>query len=350
MSLVLKINGKKFDFFNSTTLSLQYSALSSSFSFQAYFDDTNPAHRQLFKPLSFASVVIESPDTNETILTGTILNTAFKAEKNQILAQISGYSKTGVLGDCNIPNDLYPIEFNQLTLKQIADRLCAPFDITVTQANGTQAANELFEEIQAQKGQAVGQFLNSLATQKDLILTHDRHGNLVIDKPVERQITAEFTEETCLSIALQANGQSMHSGITVQKQSSIGTDNAGEAFVNNPFVSAYRPKVMTQSSGRDENTPEAARAALSTEIKNIKVTVELDRWTWVKQREGNKEEIAHPNHIVSVESPKVYLFNKTNFFVDKVSLKEDAKGIQTSTLELLLPEVYNSEAVSNIFK
>jgi hypothetical protein len=55
-----------------------------------------------------------------------------------------------------------------------------------------------------------------------------------------------------------------------------------------------------------------------------------------------------PNNVIAVVSPENYIFNKTNFFVDRVKLILDEKK-EVAELDCVLPQVYSNEDPPNIF-
>ena len=121
----LKISGKRFDFFNQFNLSLEFNSFASTFSFQGLIK--NEEQKQLFKPLSYADIQVLFRD--EVLLTGIVLNISTSIENQLNLGGISGYSKTGVLEDCEVPLTVYPIQFDNLSLKQITEKIIKPFVI-----------------------------------------------------------------------------------------------------------------------------------------------------------------------------------------------------------------------------
>lgn len=349
MPVQLQIKGKNFDFFNQTVIQLKHSNIASSFKFVAFFDPENPEHKTLFKPLSYPDVklnYIDGEGKESLLITGTILKNRFRSESMKRLAEISGYAKTGVLGDCPIPSSLYPIEFNNLSFFQICEKLCSPFDIGVTRGAGTEISDEVFPEIQSSTGKTIAKFLSETGAQKNLVLTHDESGNLRIEALTEaiKPIAAFNDSMPGVSMDLSVNGQAMHNQIAVQKQASIDTDNAADYTIDNPLVSAFRPTVKSQSSGNDNNSQDAAKNALANEVKNIVLKIEVDRWEWLNETGG----IMTPNKLVSVVSPENYIFEKTNFFVEQVSLSSNEQK-ETASLICVLPEAYNNKTPSNIF-
>lgn len=346
MNAVIKINGKKYDFFTNLTINLNHGDLASSFSFSAFYDPTQPAHREIFRPFTYSDCVIETEE-GQVILTGTILSHKFGTSSQRRLATLSGYSKTGVLIDSTIAAVNYPLEKTELTLAEVARELCDPFGIPVTVSRDANAANEKFAKVVADPTETVGSFLTKLAAQKNLVLNHDVLGNLFIELISTFSTPVAFFEDgqPGVEISLDANGQALHSEITVMKQASTNTDNAAEASFSNPYVDAFRPLVKKQSSGSDNNTADAAKNSVLAELRNgLKLVIKTDRWEWV----NNSPELIIPNRLISVKSPDNFLFNQTKMFVDSVVL-QGSKTSETAILTCIIPEIFQGGSISNIF-
>lgn len=340
MAITCKIGSRRFQFFNDIQVSLKYAAVGSPFSLKAYFDSQNPEHRELFKPFSYPSVELIDDDFGQ-ILNGTGITTQFEDAAEQKMATLAGYSKTSVLGDCNLPIDQYPLEFNNLNLIEIAEKLCDPFGISVVLGPDTQKAGEVFRQIKIEQGQTIAGFLSKICAQKNLVLTHDVLGNLLIAAVVQTQQSKSLYTEGktgVLSITANYNGQSMHNEIGVLKQQSVSGSNAAEGTIKNPYVSVYRPVVKNQSSGDDNNTEDALQNALANELKNIKVTIQQEGWGYIDR----PSELILPNEILSVVSPENYIFNETQLFIEEVTLNENNEK-QTATIQCTLPEAYNGK-------
>jgi prophage tail gpP-like protein len=81
---------------------------------------------------------------------------------------------------------------------------------------------------------------------------------------------------------------------------------------------------------------------LSQELKNIKLTINLDRW----EIDGK---LIKPNSIIAVKNPEIYLFQKSNWFIESVRFIGDEKQ-RTATLTCVLPSVYDGSTPSYIFE
>jgi hypothetical protein len=139
-----------------------------------------------------------------------------------------------------------------------------------------------------------------------------------------------------------ANGQNMHSSITIQKQADIdGGDAASSASVTNPYCTPYRPRVNRQTSGKSVDTPFAARNALGIELKNITLSIKIRDW-YV----GGK--LPRVNNLITAQSSRAFLYNKTKFFIEQVSYYGNAEN-KTAELTCVLPDAYSSDTPTNIF-
>lgn len=345
----LNVQNKKVEFFNDFDLTLKYDSIGSVFGFKGYFNPNNAEHKQLFKPGQYNPCTVTHG--NELLVTGTLLSSAFISKPIKELIAITGYSKTGILEDCDIPTSLFPLQSDGISLKEIAQKLLRKFNINlVIEDHVGSLIVKLDKKIKkscAKESQNIKSYLTELATQRHIVLTHNEKGDLVFSHPNTKQepfINYDFSKGMIsgTDMALNFNAQAMHSHITVLKQASADSGNAGESTVQNPYVTnIYRPKVVTQSSGDDIDTSAAAKAALAIELKALRVTITTDRWII-----NNK--IIRPNTILTVLNPDLYLFNKTRLFVEEVNFKGDnTKTIATITC--VLPEVYNTETPKNIF-
>ena len=344
MNLKIK-NHYQVDTWNNFSLTLKYDSIASSFGFDLYFDPNDTDAREMFQVGHYHIASVEH--NGELLVTGFLLNHKFKLTKTKNLSNISGYSKAGVLGDCQIPTSLYPLESNGLTLLQIAKKLLAPFKISIVVDTAVaDKVNSVYEKSTASEGQTVADYLSSLASQKDVILSHYPDGSLVFtEAKYDAKPFYHFDgTDPATSIELDFNGQGMHSHITLQKQASTDGGNAGEQTVRNPFVPfVYRPSTKTQNSGGDNDTGDAVKNALKDELKNIKLTIEVPTWTL------NDGEIIKPNRIITVISPELYLYKVTRWFIEEVTFSGDEKK-QTCKISCVLPEVYSGRTPDYIFQ
>lgn len=334
----------KIDTFNSFSLLLKYDSVASAFSFSMYFDPNDSKHRMLFQPGHFHQLDIEHG--GELLMRGWILGQSFGVGAEKMLSSVNGYSLPGVLEDCNIPVDLYPLQSDQKTLSEIAKYLTSKFPFSVVVDGSVSGLmNQKFDTTTASETQTIKSYLNELASQKNIILTHTADGNLLFTKAKTRRTPIFHFEnnQPATEMTLQFNGQGMHSDIWVTKEADIDGGNAGQEKISNPFVPyVYRPLVKTQSSGDDVDTKEAVKNVLQSELKGIKLTIKTNMW----EIDGK---VIKPNNIITVRNPELYLFEKSNWFIESVQLDGDETQT-TATLTCVLPEVYNGSQPPYIFE
>lgn len=346
--MVLKINdrirNRVVNFWNGYQLSLKYDSVASAFSFNFYFNHENPEHKELACIGHYHECTVEH--NGERVLTGYILSEGFADSSIKKMVAIGGYSLPGVLEDCEIPPSLYPLQSDGLTLREIAQKLISPFSLKmVVDPSVAAKMDSVLEKSTAKESQNIKSYLTELASQKNIIISHNEYGNLVFteSKANKKPILNFDGGLPFTSMELTFNGQSMHSHITVIKQADSDGGNAGEFTVKNPYVPfVYRPKVVTQSSGDDNDTEKAANNILAEELKNFKLTIITDRW----EVDGK---ILKPNNVISVTNPKISLYKSTDWFIESIDFTGDEK--QTiAKLNCVIPEVYNGKTPEYIFK
>lgn len=363
----LKISNRIISKYSSIAVSLRYDSVASSCSASVYFDPANSDDRKLFIPGN--NLPFQLLNGNEVLITGVLLNNKFKSAPTKQLASIGGYSKAGVLDDCQNPTTNYPLQFDGLSLEQIAKKLVTPFGLTVTVAQVVQSDATMVYSYsqQMQPDDTVKGFLTKLAIQKNIILSHDTLGNLLLTRADTKQAPFyDFNDGMpATDISLDYDGQQLHSPITALGQAQIGTSNSSEDTIINPYVqthldfmenarlntigsptiaygTGFRPKVSVQTSGNDNDTKLTARQLLSQELKSaIRLTINIDRWTL-----NNK--LVRPNSIITVTSPENFLYQKSRWFVESVDFRGNEKA-QTAVLNCVLPECYNNDTVVNVF-
>ena len=336
----IKINGNQYLFFNSLKISLSLDSIASTFSFVARFNPENENHKKLFKPLSYQKVEIFN-DADVLIFTGTIINHSFNSDSNPNLVNVSGYSLAGILEDCTTPVKNYPLESTSRSLKDISERLCGLFGIKVViDSSVGNDANRIYKKSVASPTDTIKSYLNKLTSQRNVILSHDNKGRVVLFKPnAEKAPKYSFNKSNGLQMSLSVDGQGLHSLISVVRQPS--SDNAGvstQDSIQNPLIQIFRPTTKVLSSGEDTDTKNAADNELASELKAISVKVSLSKLL---------DDIL-PGDIIEIENPEIYIYSKIKFMVSSVDFDIDVSK-QITNLTLVLPETYTSKVPKKIF-
>ena len=360
------INGKSISYFNSGSITLKLDSIASVFEFSAYFKPQEKEFQELFKPMQYLPIEIYN-EKKKLIFTGTILNHRFTSNKGREVVIISGYSKSGILEDvCIPPSENYSLENNNKSLKDIATQLCGLFGINVLVSNQAKSISEAvvsntgkstkeksdYESIKAKAGSVFGRtsasptesirdYLAKLASQKNIVLSHNEKGEVLLFQPDYNQLPKYFfTKGNTISMTADYNGQALHSDIYIVRQPS--DENEGVSTFDrakNTLVAKYRPTTKIMSSGEDAQTKDAAKNELASELKAIQLTLEL---------QGLFDEI-YPGEIVNVHNHYIYCYAYNRFMVDSITMKFDSKS-DTTTLNLVVPETFTGgELIRDIF-
>ncbi len=358
----IKIAGQYFEHFNDVSIDTSLDSVASTFSFTAHFDPANEVHKNLFKPLSYHRIEFLN-DNGKPISTGTITTHSFTSKSAPELVQLSGYSLGGVLEDCNIPFDLYPLESNNRTLKQIAERLLKYFGLTlVVYPEVEKECNQIIKKSVAEPEESIKDYLTKVAAQKKVILSHDVYGNVIMFRPkVNSPVKYVYSPENCESISLSVDGQGMHSSITTLRQPSKpkkgSTDLLSDDYdplaesdtgskkkvllpvdtVINRMITVKRPKVDKLSSGDETDTLKGAEASIANELKSISISFEVPRW----------DPISIGDVIVLVD-PSQFIYKPLRLMVYSTVINEVADKRSMSVV-CVLPETFTGEMPKPLF-
>lgn len=344
-----RIRTRKLTYFNQYKLDLAYNSFASTFAFNGYFNPKNKEHTELYCIGHYHIAYLEHG--GELILTGNVISEGFADSAKKEMAKFAGKSLPGILESCKIPPSLYPLQSDGLTLREITSKLIKPFGLSmVVDSSVASAMAEPYEKTTAEPTQSIKEYLTELATQKNIVISHTTRGAIHFTRAnTTKTPILQFDSTRGDSIpfdrmALDYDGEGMHSHIHVIKQASKDGGNAGEAEIRNPYVPfIYRPTTIIQSSGTDIDTEKVARMALAAELKNLKLTITTDRW------ETPDGKIIKPNNNITVVNPDIYLFKKSIWFIEQISFTGDEKKT-TATLTCVLPEVYSGKMPEYLFK
>lgn len=332
-------------YFNDFDIDLKFDSVASTYSFNAYFNPKDAGHAELYCVSHFHEATLLHE--GEVLITGFLLSQGFTHQPKKELTQLTGYSKPGVLEDCSIPPTIYPLETSGLSIADIARKIAAPFRLKVVVDDAVSSLmNSSIDKTAPEPTQSCKDYLTELCTQKNIVMTHTKDGELFFTKAhTDLQPIAHFEEGIAgTTFKMSFNGQGIHSHITVMKQSSIDGGNAGEYTIQNPYCPVayvYRPLVVIQSTGDDITTEDFAKQQLANELKNIKFVIHTDRW----KIDGK---IIRPNNVITIYSPDIFVYKKITLFVESVKLVGNSEKT-TAELICVLPEVYNGEIPKNVF-
>jgi prophage tail gpP-like protein len=344
----IKINGNYWINFNDFSLNEQLDTCAATFAFSAKYDpDSQDANYQaIFRPLGFQTVEFFDDNDNLTF-TGLILNHDFASGAVNKLVILSGYSLGGVLEDCTIPLAAYPLESAGRSLKEITTRILKYFGLQlVIDKSVTNECSQVFAKSVAKPDGTIKDYLCKLAAQKNVVLAHGVHGEIIYFRPdINARAIGRYTKENVLTMGFRINGQGMHSDITTMRQASrsseIDADSpAGRGSsdsVKNNLVKQFRPVVDKLSSGSGKDTLRGAKNTLANELRNIKLGFTINRWDNI--RIGD---------VLEVVNDEVRLRTPTRFIVEN-TVKDAKSEERTMSVTCVLPESFTGGQPKDIF-
>lgn len=368
--------------FNNFKFTKRFNSFASTFSFDFYFDskDQNTAETVCVSHMHECQIFYNGKLKD----TGFILRQAFKDTGKPELATISGYSKPGALDDCDIPFSQYPLETDGLSFKSIISKLLQPFKLNLKVSPAARRVNEPYvtpelsdnldeemDKTSSESSQNVGSYLSTLAKQKNIVLSHNEKGDVLITSPntkgtpifnfdltknrdgqlTNTSPTNDANKIPVMNCELDFNGQGMHTEISVIQQADDeeGSNASGPKSKRNPLIpigknTLYRPKTFVMSSGNQFTLDQLINYEMGREVReNIKLKIELGTV------EVNEDLIA-PNNTITVVNPEVFLYTKSTWFIESVEASGTPES-QTCILNCVLPFGYDFDfsKLTNVF-
>lgn len=390
-------------FFNEITLNLKYDAIASTFKFKMYFNPDDRDHAELAGVSHFHECKIyyvhDKPGTYATsekngtpiftythdqlLITGFVLSQLFEDSPAPTWCEIGGYSKPGVLGDCDFPTSVklqsVGLSFRQIVNNNVVPLFSNPADGGFKFYIKSSAADQIFEtdptkkatqnklglpgsiadliaaidtdsgdpieKTTAPESQNILSYLKELAVIRGLILSSDIFGNLIVNKP---NFGAPYlfkigTDDGIPYLKLNSNfnGQAIHSQVEAIGQPDKDGGNMAYALVKNPLCPVvYRPKVITMNTGDNNDANKAALAEIGTELKSIPLTIDLHSPIVNNQ-------FITTNNMIQVVSKKAYIYKPSDWFIEEVNYTKNSKE-EKCTVTAVLPGVYGGPLI-NVF-
>lgn len=250
-AITLRVDGKVHGGWTKVSVTRSLDAMAGSFELTLTWQWRNPADQ--FKPVMAPVQQGEACTVdigNERVITGYIDDWIPSYDEGSVTIAVIGRDKTADLVDCSV---VHPSgQFNNQTLKQIADTVCQPFGIKVITETDIGAA---FARVQIEQGETAHELLSRLARQRGVLLTSDTMGNLVITRASKVNVgTALVLGENIKAARGRFSHRDRFSQFTVkavgasfgEKWDSTALSTVGgiQAKVTDPDVRRYRPMVI----------------------------------------------------------------------------------------------------------
>lgn len=344
----LTINGTTFSGWEGVTITRALDTCADAFSLSAPFNPDRPEVRAAFRPFGYQRATVQIDD--QLILTGRVESVDPSTSAEDRVINVQGRSLTGSLVDCQIDGAGY--QFQGMSLKSITEKLCKPFGIEVVSTAGSgpvkasalgastvDDAKKALEESRADPGQAVFEYLQSIAKPVGLLLTGDELGRLLIIRPTAQTPPVAALVEGqghVKSVSAGYNGTGRFSRYKVLLQVD-GTPNLSGLAVDGG-VGIYRPRVVNGSDGDAKAVTKAAEMQRALAYaESVQVSVEVTGW---RTTAGS---VWTPGQVVTLLAPGAFIMRETSFMIRQATLALDASNGRTTVLDLVLPATYTGQ-------
>lgn len=309
--------------------------------FAAPFEPSRKEFRDTFKPFQFRRLeCLTSPGTAdlETLVTGFVLNVDPEFDENARRLAITGYAKPAVFHTCNIPPDELGkgIHFNGQSLRAIAERCAAPFDIKCLFLDEDATP---FKKCKLEIDKKLQEFLVDLAKQRSRVLTDTPAGELLFWQSVEPgKPVATFIEGKAplTKVSASFKPDDCFSQITGFGKKKRGKSEARWTEANKWLPKPLRPHTFKLEDAERADVPEATRAKLGRFYASMATFTIADLPGW---RDPNGD-IWKPNTTILLTAPSAMVYRETELLIRDVTLKQ-TENTETATLEVVLPGAFS---------
>jgi prophage tail gpP-like protein len=297
--------------------------------FSAPFDSDASSFRKVFKPFSFKSIDVDV--SGEIIFKGVMMGVTPVLENIGKIISVSCYSKIGVLNDCTLPASLYPLEFRDMNLKDIADAIVKPFGLGVEFASNPGTPFK-FESV---KGDETAlSFLVDLAKQKNLIITNTVSGDLLFQQSViigNPVANLSQGSSPVVSITPLFNPQNYYSHITGLEPVSELSDGSQVTVKNTRLLGVLRPDTFIVPDVTNGDVKAAVNAKIGRMFGNM-VTYNIKVNTW----RDPSDNLWKPNTTITLHAHDAMIYKNYEFVIRRVDFERNNKS-ESATLSVVIP-------------
>jgi len=330
------IDGKKFTGFTGYEIKLSADSFD-TFSFLAPYDLAVKEIKNAITP--FAYKTCEVYYLGELLFKGYLLTPDPELQADSTEITLQGYPLCAILNDCTIPPSKYPLEYYNVTLRDIADPLAEVYGIKIIYKNDV---GNPFTEVGIEPNEKILSFLLKLAQQRQLLFTNDENGRLVFYKSKNESAFMQFKEgfAPLLSITPQFNAQGFYSHITGHTKNDTLSEPLSFTYENKYLINkgiVRHETIMvddaeTRADLENAVIAHAGRMFADCIVYNLKCETHLNA--------DNK--LFKKGMTVCIEAPGAMITRQSNFKARNIKLLRTDKG-KTAELDLVLPGSFSDK-------
>jgi prophage tail gpP-like protein len=324
------LDGKELsNFRDGVTIDMGADQIADGFSIACPWSSEDATSRRLFRPFGYQPVQIYLGD--DIMLNGTVEKVTPGLSASDKTITIEGRSKPGILCDCSIDAET---EFSGLMLSDIARQLAKALGVQV-RVDCPELMLPIIET-RAEYGQTVGDYLNSIASPRNILLNSSFDGKLVISSGkshLSKTPSADLEEGLLplLSVVPSFDGSKRFSRYKVASQFA-GSDILGEA--SDSGVSIFRPHFLSAKETDTDPSQTAARARAEALAQAMQIPVSVAGW---RRPDGGRWA---ERQIVNLKAPSAMIYDKTAWLINHATMMLSAGNGLTTELSLVPRELY----------
>lgn len=327
------IDGQELRYWTEVEVTLSLDTMS-TVELTAPWDSSRHDLREIFRPFKFKPMEVLLGGA--PLFTGTVVDISPESSAESSTVSLAGYSLPGVLGDCTMPGDSVPLEFNKQTFRQIMDTLLGPFEIESDVRVNTGPA---FKKERLEVDKKPLAFLIELAKQRNFVMSSTEEGQLLCWRSISTgNPVARLENRPAGTIKASFNSQEYFSEVTgfcPQTRKKKGS----KFRERNPWLTnVLRPMAFKLDDVEPGDAPNAVKAKLGRVFANIASYDVEDLPTW----RDPKGRLFAPNTTIELHAPDVMVYEPYEFLIRHVRFKADAEK-QTCDLNLVMPGAFSGE-------
>lgn len=334
--VTLLINGVEYKYFTSIEFQQRFDSFDSIL-VTAPFEPENLSFRQSFTPFSYADIDVYIGQS--LVFSGTQMGLTPQVTPESRTIILEAYSRCAVTNDSSLPVSSYPIELRGMKLDRIATELCRPFPFSVSKDTDVGA---VFDSASIGQPEKIYTFLTKLAKQRDLIITNDAQGDLLITKAINSPSVAQLSDGDApvVSVTPMHDNQNYFSDYTAIIPIMLdGLPVATYTAKNKRLQNVLRVDNFEANDSHNGEEKQVAESRRARGLANsIAYNVEL---ATVRDPNGA---LYRAGTFVNLQAINAMIYRDTKFFIRSVSMLLDGNR-KTCMLDLVLPEAYNGEDV-----
>lgn len=310
------IDNQRFRYWTDVSITKSIDAIS-TFSISSPFDPDNDVFTDAFQPLEYLPVTITNNDN--VFFTGTCVNVTPNQSSNSTVVNVDGYSIPGVLNDCTVSGNDFPLELNGLNLNDIAKRIITDlFDIEIY---FDADPGPIFKKVAIKPEEKVLSFFIKLAQQRNLVISSAPSGAIVFQNAIDGGLPVvklKQGESPLFNISPTFNPQEYYSEITGFKPIRPGSKRSKKYTWINPLLTVtHRPFCFKADDSTDGDIETIVKAKATRMFANsIQYTINVPTWN------TPNSEFWDTNVVIQVEAPDVMIYRPFDFMIRTVTFNK----------------------------